>query len=613
MADQKNSPECFCGEHIPDSCKKEIRRAVCIDSEDRQLDVKYEQNGNYYCILHHPNVDKAREFEDVFQSKLDGRNHENVDFRGIWFPYDLDKHIFRSNQITDTVELDIALSGKALGEIDFFLATFARNIDLHGLSIPYKINFNSAIFNGWANFRDAIFIGDVNFSGAKFQGETYFSGAAFRKDANFSYAHFYSSTSFLNVQFNVSTFFTSVFQKSVKFDEAHFKENNFTFVTFESLATYKDSHFESEARFDDVKFNGETRFRCIFDDKTTFENSVFLKEVSFRKTKFKGSATFRRAKFQENCSFSDTRFNNAADFSHVAFGETSRANFRRIFFHKGADFSYVVVRGYLTFEGRPTNTTVFNSTAGFTLNLRNARLEKADLVLFNNIKIRPSWFVGVDARRLAFADVAWENADGSKIKIENEFNSLKNPYPDLLIACRQLSMNADENGRFEEASKFRKMALETERLERRKRRKIWFNKVSGVFGSLIKCSNFFSESKIAGIQLWDLTKSFPFDILHFLYGVSSGYGENWRRALSLLIGILFFWSLIYSSSVCSFTDNASHDLGFWVGYSLNVVTLQRPEPKPANTFTMIFIGLEILFAPIQAALLILAVRRKFMR
>jgi hypothetical protein len=47
--------------------------------------------------------------------------------------------------------------------------------------------------------------------------------------------------------------------------------------------------------------------------------------------------------------------------------------------------------------------------------------------------------------------------------------------------------------------------------------------------------------------------------------------------------------------------------------SISVATFQLPEPKPADNLTKLFIVLEVIFAPLQAALLALALRRKFMR
>jgi hypothetical protein len=48
-------------------------------------------------------------------------------------------------------------------------------------------------------------------------------------------------------------------------------------------------------------------------------------------------------------------------------------------------------------------------------------------------------------------------------------------------------------------------------------------------------------------------------------------------------------------------------------YSFGVMTLQKPEPRPATTAAQSFVILETILGPLQAALLALAIRRKFMR
>ena len=173
----------------------------------------------------------------------------------------------------------------------------------------------------------------------------------------------------------------------------------------------------------------------------------------------------------------------------------------------------------------------------------------------------------------------------------------------LEIACRQLAVNAEENNRYEDASKFRYMAMETKRLEYR-----W----NGV--------------------LWTLT---------WWYRVSSGYGESWRRALAMLLVVIFSFGLLFATPLAKFdygeqkppddaqqltpeekqrreteaNNNRFHamDVREGIVHSLNVAALQRPEPKPADRTTRLLIILETIFAPLQAALLALAIRRKFMR
>ena len=48
-------------------------------------------------------------------------------------------------------------------------------------------------------------------------------------------------------------------------------------------------------------------------------------------------------------------------------------------------------------------------------------------------------------------------------------------------------------------------------------------------------------------------------------------------------------------------------------YSLGIMTLQKPEPRPATTKAQTLLLVETILGPLQAALLALAVRHRFMR
>jgi hypothetical protein len=50
-----------------------------------------------------------------------------------------------------------------------------------------------------------------------------------------------------------------------------------------------------------------------------------------------------------------------------------------------------------------------------------------------------------------------------------------------------------------------------------------------------------------------------------------------------------------------------------LAYSLAVITLQRPDPRPLTATAWFAVMVETILGPIQVALLILAVRRRFMR
>jgi hypothetical protein len=59
--------------------------------------------------------------------------------------------------------------------------------------------------------------------------------------------------------------------------------------------------------------------------------------------------------------------------------------------------------------------------------------------------------------------------------------------------------------------------------------------------------------------------------------------------------------------------NDSLDYSRSLLYSLKVMLLQKPEPKPATFWADAMVILQMILGPLQAALLALAVRRKFMR
>ena len=188
----------------------------------------------------------------------------------------------------------------------------------------------------------------------------------------------------------------------------------------------------------------------------------------------------------------------------------------------------------------------------------------------------------------------------------------------LNITYRQLAVNAEENNRYEEAANFRYMAMEVRRLQRRPRLD-------------------------------------PFR-LGWWYWLMSGYGERVTRAFGVLLSIWLLFAVIYSTGDASWWQpkqsarlaadasardtqpNAVRDaqpaireaqpavreaqpaaavapltLPEAVIYSAGVMSLQKPEPLPANKRAKAFVLFETILGPLQAALLALAIRRKFMR
>ena len=216
--------------------------------------------------------------------------------------------------------------------------------------------------------------------------------------------------------------------------------------------------------------------------------------------------------------------------------------------------------------------------------------------------------------------------------VETEIASLtqsETPSPRRLLAisCHQLANNAEVNNRYEEASNFRYWAME---LQRQEMDPIWK-------------------------EDW---YEFAFWRLDWWYWATSGYGERIVRAFLMLLGVWVVFMLLYTrvgftkaeikseiklpiASVelvkpgateageetnpadkasgvdksRSKPDEVGEPLSFTrsLTYSLEVMSLQRPEPRPLTNWAHTLVTLETILGPVQAALLALAIRRKFMR
>ena len=171
------------------------------------------------------------------------------------------------------------------------------------------------------------------------------------------------------------------------------------------------------------------------------------------------------------------------------------------------------------------------------------------------------------------------------------------PHRLLSIACRQLADNAETNHRYQEASRLRYSDFDSKRKER-----------------------------YHGFVPWRLD---------WWYWLASGYGESVLRAFivfAMLIG-LFAVGYKYSDfehvAKPEITQTAQAEeksspatpnkgpkrlgLDEAVRYSINVSILQKPDPKPQSSFAKWLVIIETVLGPAQAALLALALRRRFIR
>jgi hypothetical protein len=391
---------------------------------------------------------------------------------------------------------------------------------------------------------------DFNFRGVWFPEEVDFLGFKFSTEAHFTGAIFRARANFISTTFSAKA--------------------DFNGATFKSMAFFDSATFRTTAAFFHAKFRSSAHF-----NSTTFIAGAF-----FGLTTFSTEAQFIFAKFGDKVDF------NGATFS-------AKVNFISAIFSAKADFSSTTFIDQVNFSGNPS----FSSQSAFVMQFSS--IEKPERISFHTVTLRPHWFVNVDPREFVFTDVSW---NWQAISIKGEIQSLvesgvDSPHRLLAIACRQLAENAEANNRYEEASHFRYWAMDLAR-----------------------------HHKWAGLVFWKT------DWLHVLYWAVSGYGERMLRAFAWLLAVWTIFALLYTQ--VGFTkpedksvtptanpviavepDAIGQPLPFKRAftYSLGVMSLQKPDPKPLTGTAQTLVLLETILGPLQAALLALAIRRKFMR
>lgn len=411
---------------------------------------------------------------------------------------------------------------------------------------------------------------DYNFSGVSFPAEAYFNDYHFEKDAVFEGCIFEGEASFLE----------SIFDGAASFSNTHFKsELVFSGVTVKSTADFSKSTFEAfvdfsatefvlGANFRESAFNGPALFATEFGSSANFSGVDFSGWAEFNDSEFKDGATFIGTTFSKLADFTDTTFDGNVSFDLAVFSESAKF-------------------------GKPDGgREVFGDNARVSFDY--ATIENPHRFSFHSMRLKPGWFFNLDCRKFDFTNVSW-----FKIGIDENYEPFGQAHKLMRITYRQLAVNAEENHRYREASDFRYLAMDVHRFERAKPGQFQWHKVA----------------------FWELT---------WWYWLASGYGERVFRAFVALLGIWLLFALLFtqvgivaaeknslnnSEDAKSNAEIRGRPLAFprAVTYAAAVMTLQKPEPKPQTNSAQGAVLLATLFGPLQAALLALAIRRKFIR
>jgi uncharacterized protein YjbI with pentapeptide repeats len=566
-------------EQIPSSCACVKRTKAC---EGEAVFAQYD--GSSYCVLHFPGNQKKDVFESAIKKKVDARN---FNFQGVWFP---DSYWFRQAKFEE------------------------------------KVDFSSAVFNDHQSFSGSKFSSEAIFAGATFNEDATFAGATFENKADFTAVVFHKEADFRSARFEaIGDFRDCVFMGRADFSQAVFTIGSFWPAIFNSGASFYEARF-TRANFRVSEFKDTASFSYCSFGHAEFINTSFFKTADFFMANFEGQAYFTAANFHDAVRFNMSRFNSEARFTSSTFnGET--------------DFSHSVLKSHVIFSSE-YDEGGFGDNA--CCDFRHTEFESPKLVSFHSLTLRPQWFINVDCRPFEFTDVRWignlrrefidksirdltdknareesraasrraerrkhaemfgdavaltdlDNEDAEALARNADTQKIRNRFLRLLsITSRQLAVNAEENHRYDEASEFRFWSMELRR----------------------------KEGLTARGRL-------SVGLLHSLYRYLSGYGEEIGQAFAILIGLWLFFAVLYtqvgfvpldsSPQLAPYSTNevgAPQKLTKAVVYSLEVLTLQQPNPRPLTPAARFAVVAERILGSIQAALLALAIRRRFMR
>lgn len=563
-----------------------------------------EYEGKRYCVLHFPGSSKIGSFDAVIERRIKANN---FNFRGVWFP---NNRSFSGFEFDAEADFSKAFFNKIA---DFSKAVFNKNSDFISATFKEAVIFSKAKFKAKAFFGNATFSQLADFSGSIF-GTKELLKIIIKEKIDFSMPTMSPKVDFKNATFNAKADFSeTVFNALPRFSETNFyKEADFHSAKFRTLTDFSHSNFKGEAHFYSVIFDSRADFsattyesvatffstsfgelayfaRAQFGANVIFGGATFKHVANFDTATFGAEAYFSTAHFGANAFWTDSTFIGKASFSSAIF--TKKADFSSAFFGSETDFSRATFMDYVRFAGNERRQ-VFGDQA--SLDFQYTRVEKPDHFSFHTTTLRPHWFINLDTHKFDFTNVDWDwRSIGISKEIENtNKKQISSPYRLLSISCRHLAVNAEENHRYDEASKFRYWSMDTRRRE-----------------------------KSLSLALWKLD---------WWYWALSGYGERVLRALIALIMIWLSFTLLYtevgfvqrepisaneSDLRTMRLDEVGAPLKFSqaANYSLAVMSLQKPDPKPATPWAQRLVILETILGPVQAALLALAIRRKFMR
>jgi uncharacterized protein YjbI with pentapeptide repeats len=391
---------------------------------------------------------------------------------------------------------------------------------------------------------------------------------------------------------------------------------DFSGFGFPDTNFYRYRAFGRKTCFHMAQFWGKVDFPVEFRETADFSSARFRTRAFFANATFEKDAYFQGAFFHQDADFTG-KFGGVADFSAADF--RGQARFPTARFETYADFCHTHFRKDVIFVrtqfGRSDNTSG-KDVRPVIADFRSAEFCQPGGVRFHLVNNESNQgfrarLLGCRVENLYFEDVSWNKLDGRMV-LEDEL--------DLKLA--EKITNPSEYGK----------AIEAERPQPR------HELVAIIYRQMVK--NFergraydLAEDCFVGemeIKRLDPEKPRFVRTTISLYRGASYYGSSYKRALGILLLLVFIFGLAYALPFSGLQSRSltptttitvpnpwieiAKDIGAGIFHSLEIATFQRePTHVAASIFGRLVKILETILVPSQLALLLLALRRRLRR
>lgn len=396
-------------------------------------------------------------------------------------------------------------------ERDHFANEFFKLIHKDSATNEYDFSgfqFPSISFDGLQFDKGVVFYEAI------FVGRVTFNCCIFRRGVDFTNAKFKDRVEFLNIWVQ-DTQFASLAPNTSQSDST-------TDVSVQPNALFYSTEFRSTVIFKDVRFAGIA----------IFKGAVFNSEAHFIQVKFYGetpSVTIDGA-----VSFAGTTFKEDVIFDNCYFRRL--ANFQQTSFIKSATFRA---------DEKPG---CFNAEANFT----NLPLNETTVITFDRVNLEKASFLDTNVEAIVFRDVKWFQFPSEHFLGSRRSAAL---YDEYLV----------DNDKYDPD---KRDYWYNQRLER-------YERIAEVYRQLVlnykKKRNFIlaDEFHLGDLELRRKKTRSPLN-MYALYRLSSNYGTNYWRALSVLLVIACLSSTVFLFSGLRPGKDSGDDTGQIINYDLSL-------------------------------------------